>query len=150
MELRHKSFGAVGTPQQSQEVIKESISTDDLQSLIELGCIKDMIQLGTLKFQLRSLNATERVELGKFLGDSPTSDTLFQFNIKILALSIESINGKPLEAFHPSFKQDGNIIKLREEIISSMQAPVIAKLLEFYNSIAERSDTQFGTEQIKN
>lgn len=149
MELRHKSFGAVGTPQQ-QEEHKELAPVDDLQSLIELGCIKDLIQLGTLSFQMRSLNATERVELGKFLGDSPSSDTLFQFNIKILALSIELVNGKPLETFHPNFKPNTDVIKLREEIISSMQAPVIARLLEFYNAIAERSDAQFGPEQIKN
>lgn len=149
MELRHKSFGAVGTPQQPQ-LEQEQTHVDDLQSLIELGCIKDIIQLGSLSFQMRSLNATERVELGKFLGDSPSSDTLFQFNIKILALSIELVNGKPLETFHPGFKPNVDVIKCREEIISSMQAPVIAKLLEFYNSIAERSDTQFGTEQIKN
>ncbi|MFA5048982.1 MAG: hypothetical protein WC516_08215 [Patescibacteria group bacterium] len=149
MELRHKSFGAVSTPQQSEQKEQTPV-VDDLQSLIELGCVKDKVQLGTLNFQLRSLNATERLELGKFLGDNPTGDMLFQFNIKLLALSIESVNGKPLESFHPSYKTNVDVIQLREEIISSMQAPVITKLLEFYNSIAERSDAQFGSEQIKN
>lgn len=149
VEIRHKSFGAVGTTQQPEK--KETISLNDLQSLIELGCVRDTIALGTLKFELRSLNATERVNLAKFLGETPTENILFQFNIKLLALSIESVDGKSLESFHPEYnKQGSDIVVMREEIISSMQAPVIAKLLNFYNEIANRSDAQFDSEQIKN
>jgi hypothetical protein len=149
MEIRHKSFGAVSTPPQQPEQ-KEQMSIDDLQSLIELGCIKDNLQLGKLNFQLRSLNATERIELAKFLGENPTGEKLFHFNIRLLALTIESVNDKPLETYSPAYGQSADVLALREEIISSMQAPVIAKLLEFYNNIAERSDAQFQTEQVKN
>ena len=147
VELRHKSFGAVGTQQPEQ---KEKMPVSDLQSLIELGCIRDSITLGDLTFELRSLNATERINLAKFLGDKPEEDTLFKFNIRLLALTIEAVNGKPLESFHPDFKSGLDCISLREEIVSSLQAPVIAKLLNFYNEISNRSDAQFDAEQIKN
>ena len=148
VELRHKTFGAVSSAPLAPEV-KDSV-VNDLQSLIELGCVKDSIKLGDLEFTLRSLNASERIDLSKFLGDTPAGDSLFQFNIRLLSLAIESINGKSLESFHPAFDANKDVFILRSEIISSLQAPVISKLLEFYNSIAERSDKNFESVLIKN
>lgn len=142
-ELRHR-IGVVN-PQVEQ---KEQISVDDLQSLIELGCVKEEVVIGNLTFRMRSLNATERMELAKLIGDNPNADTLFYFNMKLLALSIESVNGKKLEELHSKYGS-ADVLSLKEEIISNMQAPVIAKLLSAYNKIAERCDSQFDVELIK-
>lgn len=156
MEMKHKTFGTVGSPrtlaetQESKAQESRQTQESDLQSLIELGCIKDNITLGTLQFRMRSLNATERLDLAKFLGDNPSVDSLFKFNVKLLAGSIETINGKPLESYHPDFEKNSDVISMRCEIIAYMQPNVIGKLLDFYNKISERGDATFDIEKIKN
>lgn len=151
VELRHKSFGSsMGTITQKPEVQLEQKECD-LKSLIELGCVKDSIKLGEFTFQLRSLNATERFNLAQFMGkDAVDENKMFQLNIRVLALAIDTIDGKSLETFHPNFGKDANTLQLREEIVSSLQTATITKLLEFYNDISQRSDVQFETVQIKN
>jgi hypothetical protein len=153
MELKHKTFGSVSNDQsdQPEQAEQKSMPQDDLEALIELGCIKEKVTIGQLTFVLRSLNATERLDLAKMLGDSPTSETLFEFNTKLLALAIQSVNGKPLEMFYPAeHAQGADVITLRCNIISSMQAPVINRLLECHTELTERCDAQFDAEQVKN
>ena len=150
MELKHKTFGSVSNdrPERTEDKV---MPQDDLKNLIELGCIKEEITIGNLTFVLRSLNASERLELAKLIGESPTTDTLFEFNTKLLALAIQSVNGKPLEALYPSEHAKGmDIITLRCNIISSLQAPVINRLLECHTQLTERCDAQFDVEQVKN
>ena len=151
MELKHKTFGSVASVEErpaEQAVMTKS----DLQLLIELGSIADEIVIGSLTFVMRSLNASERLELSKFLTQSdPTAEALFDFNIRLLAHAIQSVNGKPLESFFPTkIKGDDDIIRARCDIIASMQTPVISKLLNFHNSITERCDAQFDEEEVKN
>jgi hypothetical protein len=148
VELRHKTLGAVGAPIESKEK-EEPMSNIDLQSLIELGCIKEEVGIGNVKFLLRSLSATERMALAREFGSETLSDdALFNFNIKLLAMSIETINGQPLASFHPDPSQDE--LQVKAEIVSALQPPVIAKLLDSYANISARCDKQFGLEQVKN
>lgn len=147
-ELHHKILGTVGAPKQQKEE-KEQMSDIDLQSLIELGCVKEEVVLGSVTFLLRSLSASERMSLAKEFGTELLSDdVLFNFNIKVLAISIETINGRPVAGFHPD--PSANELQAKMEIISALQPPVIAKLLGAYSDISNRCDKQFGLEQIKN
>lgn len=147
-ELRHKVLGTVGAPTEPEKT-KEPMSETDLQSLIELGCVKDTVEIDSFHFTMRSLGATERIELAKEFGEDKLSDEdQFRFNIKLLAMAIESVNGKPLEELHPNPKED--VLSAKMDIIAALQAPVIAKLLEFYTSVMDRCDKQFGVEQVKN
>ena len=143
-EIRHKVLGTVGAAEK-----KEVMTEVDLKSLIELGCIKDVVKIGGFEFTIRSLSTTERFELSKEFGDKEqlSNEDQFNFNVKLLSFSIESVNGKPLEDLHPN-EQD--IFKAKMEIISALQTPVISKLLEFCSSIMQRCDAQFSAEQVKN
>lgn len=144
--MRHKTMGTVGAPMQKEE---EPMPQIDLQSLIELGCIKEEVAIGNVKFVLRSLSATERMELAREFGTEKLADgDLFNFNTKLLALCIDTINGKSLASFHPSPSQDEMQVKM--EIIVALQPPVIGKLLDSFADISERCDKQFGIEQVKN
>jgi hypothetical protein len=145
IEISHKTIGTVGAPAQKKE---ETMTQLDLQSLIELGCIKEDIIIGTVKFTLRSLSATERISLAKEFGSELSEDSLFNFNIKLLAMCIDLINGQSLVSFHPD--PSGDELQKKIEIVSSLQPPVIAKLLDSYAKISERCDKQFGLEQVKN
>lgn len=150
MELKHKTFGSVSDGQSDQAETK-AMPQNDLESLIELGCIKEEVTIGNLTFILRSLNATERIELAKLIGDNPTTESVFAFNTKLLALAIQSVNGRPLEEFYPAEHTKGlDIMTQRCNIISSMQSPVINKLLDCHTSLTKRCDSQFDTEQVKN
>jgi len=143
IELNHKILGTVGATKEESK-----IEMTDLQSLIELGCIKEEVEIGGIMFSIRSLSATERISLSKEFGKNELDEeTMFNFNIKLLAIAVESVNGQPLESLHP--KPSGNQISIKTDIISSLQTPVIAKLLESYANIAERCDKQFGLDQVK-
>jgi hypothetical protein len=142
IEMKHKSFGAVGTPE-----FKQELSENDLQSLIELGCIYEDVKIGNKNFLMRTLNASEKLYLAKLAVEDQTAEGLFNLNIKVLAISIQKVNGKFLEEFVPEEK---DTLQAKCEIISQFQSPVINRLLEFYNEIATRGDAQFTVQQIKN
>ena len=145
IEIRHKTLGTVGAQQKEEEPMVQI----ELQSLIELGCIKEEVVIGNVRFILHSLCANERVELAKEFGTSELSDNdLFSFNTKLLAMCIETINGQPLVSFHPNPSQDE--IQVKMDIIAALQAPVIGKLLDSYAKISERCDRQFDLDQVKN
>jgi hypothetical protein len=148
-EMKHSVFGTSGVPSVPKEPEqKENVSLNDLQSLVELGCVRDEIKIGEKTFGLRSLNITERKDLSEFLGNDESEQHIFEFNIKLLAMSVETVNGIPLENFHNNIDLDPTIRK--QELISVMQTPVVAKLLTFYNEIMGRCDKQFDLEEVKN
>lgn len=143
-ELKHSTFGTVSTQKKEEKFM----NTNDLQSLIELGCIRDNVKIGDKVFGMRSLNAMERLELSKFIGKDPTAEKLFIFNAKLLAIAIETVNNIPFENFNNNSELDP--ISRKQELISVMQSPVLGRLLEFYNSITQRCDAQFTVEDVKN
>lgn len=147
-EIRHKILGAVGAPMEQEEDTREPIAPADLQSLIELGCIKEEVEVGGFKFMLRSLSATERMALSKEFNTELSDQELFQFNLKLLAMAIESVNGQSLESMHPH--PEGDEFKVKMDIIAALQTPVITKLIDAYGRIMDRCDKQFGLEQVKN
>lgn len=143
VELFHKSLGSVKSEQ------KENISNIDLQSLIELGCIKDSKKIGGIEFVMRSLSAAENMELQKNYPKEPTDEQFFDLNLRILAMSIEKVNGQNLEVLHPD-KSRTDVMDKRIEILAAMQISVLNELLGFYIDLKTRSNKDFGVEQIKN
>lgn len=140
-EILHKNFSM--QPQTKEEPQKEL----DLTNLIELGCVKDSLVLGNMTFVLRSLSFDEKIELKPLL---PSDGESFEkLNIKILSLSIESVNGKRFEDFHPEKDVRKDVVVMKEEIIRNLQPSVLGKLLEFYAQIDQRSENIFDKAQIK-
>jgi hypothetical protein len=154
VELKHKVLGSVGTPKEKieEQVLSTEIMPEaDLKSLIELGCIRDEVQIGQLTFSMRSLNAAEKLELAGSMVTEEDDAKLFAFNARMLAMSIETVNGKPFENLHPEKgSSDEARLRCRVDLINSMQTPIIAKLLEFYQEINDRCEAQFTAEQVKN
>jgi hypothetical protein len=152
-ELYHGTFGATGgkkTEQTAPEAQKPKMTDIDLRSLIELGCIRDNIVIGDITFTMRSLNISERLETLTFLGESPDAQRLFEFNMRVLAMSVEAANGKQFETFHPRFEEGGEPTALKRELVVAMQPPVLNKLMDFYAEITGRSEAQFSAGQVKN
>lgn len=146
--LEHKSFKSMNTTQE-----KPQNSNDDLRSLIELGCIIDSISIGGKTFELKTMNAFERMQLVGTLSDDVTSEEMFDFNNRLLASVVKSVNGKSLECLHPQYDpqaEDDIKFRLKVGIIEKMHVPVINKLLDFHEELMKRSETQFETEQVKN
>jgi hypothetical protein len=154
IELKHKVLGSVGAPKENEHALTtEVMPEDDLRSLIELGCIRDKIKIGELTFVMKSLSASEQMSLAKSVVTETKDDPnkTFSFNVQLLAMSIETVNGKPLERFHPeNFADAAGQIACKVDIITAMQTPVIFKLLEFYQEITDRCYKQFTAEQVKN
>lgn len=139
MELKHKTIGSIGEPKKMSDV--------DLRSLIALGCVKEDVKIENMTFTLRSLNTQERRELVDFIGDSTESKKVFQFNLLLLAMAVESVNGKLLESLYVG--DQTNPMDQKMEILANMQGSVIGKLLEEYNKVVSRADAMFTTEQVK-
>lgn len=147
-ELSHEVFGSSNS--QKKEDAGKDIEQDDLQSLIELGCIIDKKTIGDKIFELRSLSAIETMEITKMAGDKPSPEDIFELNVFILAKTIKSINGKSLESYYPGEINENGVIDIKMNIIKSMQLNVIAELLKFYNEITERCNSNFDLDQVKN
>ena len=147
-EMRHNSFGSISNKKPEVKLEKPKMAELDLQSLIELGCIKETVDICGMVFKLRTLNISERMSLGDVLGSGQDSQKILEFNIYVLAMSVESVNGKLLEELNPNKNED--TLMLKKQILSSLQPQVIAKLMEFYTEITNRADAQFTAEQIKN
>lgn len=145
-ELKHNTFGAVGTAPQQQE--PEQATMDDLQQLLELGCIKDDLTIGNMVFRLRTLNTEERFVASNYLGGEPNERKLFEFSLLVLSMAVESVNGKPLEQLVEG--PVTNVMDARREILSKLQSPILTKLSNFYQEITDRADAQFTEEQVKN
>lgn len=150
-KLEHKTFGSVGVSSfKKVEEVKEIETPENaLRSLIELGCVKEEKVLFGKLFKMKSLSASERLSLTKILGNEPNHETVFSFNINILAYSIESVDNKPLESYHPDYVKNSNIIELRCQIIEAFQPALINSLLDLYNDITAKSDKQYSIDEIK-
>lgn len=152
-ELYHGTFGASGGKKaepSAPETQKPKMTDIDLRALIELGCVRDNVAVGDIIFTMRSLNISERLETLTFLGENPDAQKLFEFNMRVLAMSVEAANGRQFETFHPKFEEGGDPLVLKRELIIAMQPPVLNKLTDCYAKIVERSEAQFSPEQVKN
>lgn len=143
-EIKHGTFGS-SEPLESK---RERISAPDLRSVIELGSLTDKITIGSMTFELRSLNTLERLKAGDFLGENPDAKRLFDLNVLILAMSINSVNGVPLENLLED--TEGSVLEKRRTIVSQFQPATMGKLLDFYTKVTDRADGQFTAEQVKN
>jgi len=150
-KIEHKTFGSVGmsSVKKVEEIEVETSPENALRSLIELGSIKEEKVIFGKSFKMRTLNASERLSLTKILGNDPNHETLFNFNVNVLAYSIESIDNKTLESYHPDYNKNSNIIELRCQIIEAFQPSLINSLLDFYNDITSKSDKQYTIDEIK-
>ena len=139
------SIGSFGVSKE-----KPLMDVGDLKSLIELGCIRDQLIIDDKTFKFRTLSSSERVKLVSVLGtETLTQEKLYEFNLNLLAHGLVSVNDKPLESYHPDFGVGKDTHHQKLEILSFMQTPVINKLLEFYNDLIARCDSQFNVETLK-
>lgn len=150
-EIKHNIFGSVGSKhQESNKPTQANNQMDqvDLKSLIELGCIKDTLVIENMSFAFRTLNVNERMMASDFLGENPNARKMFDFNVLVLAMAIESVNGVPLENMYN--QNDKDYLEIRKQIISNFQPAVLSQLLNFYSTLTNRADAQFTGEQVKN
>jgi hypothetical protein len=139
------SIGSLGVSKE-----KPAMAVGDLKSLIELGCIRDELIIDGKTFKFRTLSSSERVRLVSVLGtETLTQEKLYEFNLNLLAHGLDSVNDKPLETYHPDFGPGKDTHHQKLEILSFMQTPVINKLLEFYNELIARCDSQFSVDTLK-
>lgn len=142
VEIKHGSFGS-STPQKKEEKVA------DLRSLVELGCVRDSVKIGEMSFELRSLSALEKVEAAKSLGEAPDPTQIFELNVLLLSMSIETVNGVPLEHLYEGAETD-NVLVARQNVLRNLQSSVLGALMRCHNDINERADAQFNPEQVKN
>jgi hypothetical protein len=156
MEITHKTFGS-SDPNKEEETINKN----DLFQLLELGRITDELKIGEVLFKMRTLSAVELSGIYKTFGDSlgkmegeDAQKVFVEDNSKYLSLSsailahaIESVNNIPMENLIEDI--DDDVMVLKKDIISNFQWPVIHALMDFYNEMATRANTDFGTELKK-
>ena len=146
-EIKHPTFG-VGNVKVAPEQVPAKLGEDDLKSLIELGCLREEFEVGEKKFVIKTLNASERLQVSKKEAGDLSEIDLLGVQCEILSLAIESINGRPLEDYHPNENMDP--LERRKEILAHMQSPVIMELLAKFIEITNKADGQFSVEAVKN
>lgn len=148
VEIHHKDFGSSKRVEKLPEAPK--MATTDLRSLIELGCIKDNLKVGDITFSFKTLSATDKLSASKLFSEDLSAEALFAFNMTVLAMSIEAVDGKLLEEYHPNFAVGADVVELKRDLLSAMQPAVLGQLIDFYSKITQRGDAQFTEQQIKN
>lgn len=144
VEIKHKTFGAGG--HQPEE---KKMDVADLRSLIELGCVRDSVTIGNMTFELRSLSAVENMEAAKFLGENPDAEKVFELNVLLLSMAIESVNGTPLESLYEG-EQTPNVLVARQSVIRQLHGSVLGALMKCHHDISTKANSQFSGEQVKN
>jgi hypothetical protein len=146
-EVKHPIFGSSGaTKEEPKAPVK--LEQNDLKSLIELGCLREEFEVVNKVFVMRTLNASERTEMSARQVDNLSEQELLNIQFEILALAVETVDGQPLEQFHPDKTKDPYI--RRKEILSQMQMPIIMELLNKFTEMTQKADGQFSVEQVKN
>lgn len=146
VEIKHNVLGVVGAPEEKEE--RQDMTATDLKSLIELGCIRESVEIDGRVFVMKTLGSLDRVKLAGEYNQDATDAEKFIYNIQMLAYSLESIDGKPTESYHSSPKKD--ILGTKMEIIGALQMPVIVRLLAQLTKMMERCDAQYDIGEIKN
>lgn len=139
MEIKHKSFGSVGS---------SGMSEPDLRSLIELGCIKETVKLGNLTFSIRTLSVVEAQHAASVFDGEPTNKQVMEFNFRLLAMAVEKVNNTPLEKFDDD-SNETDLLARRINVLKRLQPSIFSKLLEVYENMTARANAQFRDEQVK-
>lgn len=157
-ELTHKTVGKTGEapPARSEERFEavappihpapEQPETFDLRSLIELGCVHDSITIGSMTFEMRTLGDDEQEKIYKLVGEQEGPDSFVAMRRLVVAMSVQSVNGRPLEALGG----EGEPIQRKLAVLKAMQSRVVDKLYSFYDQLLEKSQQEIDPEQVKN
>ena len=151
-EIKHDTFGSVGTPENQKTTfspLKEKASPStmdlfDLKSLVELGKIQDTITIGNFVFEMTTLDDINQAKAYDLLQDEEKKLTLRRI---VVGLSLVTINGRTPEEIIQSDKPSD---EKRMELVANLQGAVVDKLLEFYDSLLERSQKDISDESVKN
>jgi hypothetical protein len=145
---------------QELEKVEKPMKIIDLRSLIELGKITDTITIGPMTFEMETLDDDDQELLFASVAkkESIGEDSFVELRRMAVALSIKSVNGRPMEDLI-SFKEMGKELKSDKEteiiekkvfIVRSMQFQIVDMLYDFYDSLLKRSKQKVDTEQVKN
>ena len=126
------------TENQEQEKTKQR-KLSDLKNLIFLGKIEDSIAIGGYDFVLQTLTSQQLKSIMIKIMSLPAEEQALVVKVYTLSYSIVSVNGVPLSEL-----SDNPI-----EVISSFQFAVIEKLWKKYEEIVNKSEQQFGEDDLK-
>lgn len=148
MSRINSSIGSIGDKE-------EKISKVELNDLINLGTLEERVKIGDKTFKISTLNIQERQNLAKYSKEyQPENDSeifedfIWDFNTTILAFCVHEVNDTPLEQLHPNYNGN-NGFECRKEIFLSMQPIVVARLIEKYLELKNKSEQNFQ-EDVKN
>lgn len=138
-------------PAAKTEEEKPPMQIPTLKSLIELGRVVEDITLGAMTFKMQTLDDETQEQLFKMLSklDMAGADSFLNLRRAVVAMSIVSVNGRPLESFCEDSNQK-ETIWMKFAAAKLLQSHVVEVLYNFYNGMLDKGSKSISSEQVKN
>jgi hypothetical protein len=161
-EFSHPVFGTVGRerperserqaarPPEADPQPERQMADSDLVALVECGKITDTIEIDGKKFRMSTMaDDVQETLYRRFSGAPQDAATVSELRRMVVAMAVETFNGRPLEALCPDPGQT-DPVKAKMAVVRLMQTIVIDKLYGFYDELIKRSRGKVDPEQVKN
>lgn len=132
--------------EEEQEVVEDDSSSDglrDLRELIFLGKVLEEVIIDGFRFEISTLTSKEKRELVISLSQVSGGGVAAHLRTEALSFALKKVNGVPLEELYEFYggNEEGlDVIDKKRFILENMQASLVEKLFEEYESIVERSE----------
>jgi len=142
LQLPNQDPPAIVVPPQPQQI--EQLQSD-LSLLVFAGRIEEEVVVSGFKFKMTTLTSGEQEDFLAALALVTTKDDLVklgQLRLQILARSIRTVNGVPLEQLYQGVGATNSIDK-KIAFLKSTQMSLVLKLFDIYQGMLERSEKVF-------
>jgi len=126
----------------------EKINEVDLRDLIFLGKISSTFEISGFKFKVSTLTTAQQRDIYADIMTAESSSRLTEIKPIVLARAIESVNGATLETFF-SGDEDLDVFDKRYEVIASWQMALVDRIYQEYEGLVERTNKNFGIDEVK-
>jgi hypothetical protein len=132
------------------EEVEESnqIENVDLRDLIFLGKISSTFEISGFSFRVSTLTTAQQRDIYADIMTAESTSRLTEIKPIVLARAIEAVNGAAVETFYKG-DEDLDIFDKRYEVIATWQMALVDRLYQEYESLVERTNKDFGIDQIK-
>tara|TARA_A100001011_G_C14259295_1_gene821613 strand:+ start:856 stop:1365 length:510 start_codon:yes stop_codon:yes gene_type:complete len=132
------------------EVENKRASLSDLKSLIFLGKVSKVIEIGGYSFLLHTLTSGEQrtlVERIMLLNEAERFARVRDFT---MAQALDSVNGVNLENLYEGDSEDGTSIFSRKlSVVSNWQASLVDNLYLKYQELVDQANKEYGIDDLK-
>jgi hypothetical protein len=134
---------------EAEDKANDVLALDDLKSLIYLGRLTKIVQIGGFSFEVSTLTtAQQRDVMRTIMSDGDATERMLDIKPLTMSYSVMSVNGVDLETLcgDPSIT---DIQSRRLNVMLNLQSVLLEKLYREYDELVSRSGKEIGIDDLK-